>query len=327
MYQAYRINSVLSKVMQSIVLVYQGIAAVVFILSLLLAYNWLKNPFIGGFFEQTLVLNGSDASETGKQWALYGQGFELGDRLISVAGHPISNAGDLNSTLGSFRNNEVIPVTIRTLDGGNRTVDVTLQPFPFADRIAYFVMPAILSLVFLAIGLWIFGLRRTEPAGRAFSMMASSLAIGLGALFDLYTSHRFTYIWTLAVALSGGALIDLALAFPQEARLVLGRPYLRWFGYAAGILLAFNAYFKLYDFENPTAYIGAWQTIYLFVGLAALVYFGALGYRALLSHSPVVKSQARTILFGSLVAFGPIVGWLLLNRESFNPYLLLPIKQ
>jgi len=325
MYQAYRINSVLSKVMQSIVLVYQGIAAVVFILSLLLAYNWLKNPFIGGFFEQTLVLNGSDASETGKQWALYGQGFELGDRLISVAGHPISNAGDLNSTLGSFRNNEVIPVTIRTLDGGNRTVDVTLQPFPFADRIAYFVMPAILSLVFLAIGLWIFGLRRTEPAGRAFSMMASSLAIGLGALFDLYTSHRFTYIWTLAVALSGGALIDLALAFPQEARLVLGRPYLRWFGYAAGILLAFNAYFKLYDFENPTAYIGAWQTIYLFVGLAALVYFGALGYRALLSHSPVVKSQARTILFGSLVAFGPIVGWLLLNRESFNPYLLLPI--
>ena len=25
------------------------------------------------------------------------------------------------------------------------------------------------------------------------------------------------------------------------------------------------------------------------------------------------------------MAFGPIVGWLLLNRESFNPYLLLPI--
>ena len=66
----------------------------------------------------------------------------------------------------------------------------------------------------MVVSLWIFGLRRTEPAGRAFSMLTTSLAIVIGALFDLYTSHYFTYVWTLAVALSGGALIDLALGFP-----------------------------------------------------------------------------------------------------------------
>ncbi|HEX6270850.1 MAG TPA: GAF domain-containing protein [Anaerolineales bacterium] len=335
MYQAFRINTVLSKVTQSIVLAYQGLAAVVFIASLFLAYNWFKNPFIGGFFEQTLVLNGSDTSETGKHWALYEEGFQLGDQLVSIGDHQISNTDDLNEALASFQSNDPVPVTLRTSDGETRTVEVTLKPFPFADRISYFVMPAILSFVFLAISLWIFGLRRTEPAGRAFSLMTASLAIGIGSLFDLYTTHYFTTIWTIAVALSGGALIDLALAFPQEARLVLGRPYLRWLGYAAGIFLAFNAYFRLYDFENPTAYFDAWRIIYIFVGLSALFYFGVLAYRAFFSLSPVVKSQARTILFGALLGFGPVVSWLLYSSWKnaqglgdpipFNPYLLIPL--
>src|SRR5574341_899131 len=228
MYQAYRFNRVMSKVLQSVVLVYQGIAAVVFVASLFFTYSWLKNPFIGGFFEQTLILNGTDTTEAGKHWALYEQGFKLGDQLVSIGNQPIENTDDLNKALSSFQNNEAIPVTLRRSEGDLRTADVTLQSFPFSDRIAYFVLPAFLSLVFLGISLWIFGLRRTESAGRAFSMMASSLAIGTGALFDLYTTHRFTYIWTMAVALSGGAVIDLALAFPQETRLVLGRPYLRW---------------------------------------------------------------------------------------------------
>jgi signal transduction histidine kinase len=336
MYRAYRFNRILSKVVQSVVLAYQVIAAVVFFLSLFFAYNWLKTPFIGGFFEQTLILNGSDTSVSGKHWALYEQGFGLGDQLKSVGGHPISSADDLQTVLGSFRNNESVPVTILTSDDQTRTVEIPLQPFPFADQIAYFMVPAFLSLMFLGISLWIFGLRRSEAAGRAFSMMASSLAIGIGALFDLYTSHRFTYVWTTAVALSGGALIDLALGFPQEARFVLGRPYLRGVGYVVGILLVLNAYFKLYDFTNPTAYFDAWRLIYLFTGISALIYFGALIFHAFFSYSPVVKSQARTILFGALLAFGPIVSWLLYSSLKnanvpradpipFNPYLFVPL--
>ncbi len=86
--------------------------------------------------------------------------------------------------------------------------------------------------------------------------------------------------------------------------------------------------------SNPTAYIDAFGAIYTFVGLAGLFYFVAMGYRAFFSLSPVVKSQARTILIGALLAFGPIVIWLLytslfkdksLTREAtpFNPYLFL----
>src|SRR5215213_5762760 len=310
MNESYRINDVISKITQSIVLAYQAMAVVVFAVSLFLAYDWLSTPFIGGLFEQTMVLNGTDTYVAGKHWALYEQGFTIGDQLRSVNGQQISNAEDLVRTLNSLQVGQSFPVVVHAKQG-DLTVDVILQHFPAADRISYFVIPAILSLVFLSISLWIFGLRRTESAGRAFSMMATSVAIVIGALFDLYTSHYFTYAWTMAAAFSGGALIDLGLCFPQEARLLFRRPYFRWFGYAVGLGLAISAYFKLYDFQNPTAYFDAWRNIYIFIGIAALFYFGALGIHAFFSPSPVVKSQARTILFGALIAFGPIVTWLL----------------
>ncbi len=334
MNDSYRINDAISKITQSIVLLYQTLAVVVFAISLFLAFDWLSTPFIGGFFEQTMVLNGTDTREVGKHRALYEQGFTIGTQLVSVNSTPISNAKDLEDALDPSQVGDHVSVVIRTSEG-ERTVDVTLQPFPAFDRISYFVIPAILSLVFLSISLWIFGLRRTESAGRAFSMMSTSLAIVIGALFDLYTTHRFTYIWTLAAALSGGALIDLGLCFPQEARIMFRRPYLRWFGYIIGIGLAISAYFKLYDFQNPTAYFVAWRNIYIFVGVSALFYFGALAFHAFFSYSPVVKSQARTILFGTVLAFGPTVFWLLYSSLKnavqpapvaipFNPYLFVP---
>ncbi|NJC97847.1 MAG: hypothetical protein C3F07_02075 [Anaerolineales bacterium] len=317
-----RFETAVSRTLQAIVLVYQAVALVVFISTLYLAVDWLGNPFIGGFFEHTLVLNGSNTSEPDKSWALYEQGFGLGDQLVSIDGMAIHNSAGLENVLRSHKVNDVVSVEMRTTDGSLESTKVTLQEFSAADRFAYFIMPEVLSLVFLMVSLWTFGLRRTESAGRAFSVLTASLSIATGSLFDLYTSHYFTYIWTLALAATGGALIDLALAFPQEARYVIGRPYLRWIGYVVGGILAVNAFRTLFNFDDPRAYIFAWQVIYGYTGFSALIYFGALFYHAFLSFSPVVKSQARTILIGSLVAFGPVVGWLLIAQQAFNPYLL-----
>jgi signal transduction histidine kinase len=333
MNQTSRFNTVTNTVTQSIVLVYQVLAAVVFIVSLFAAYGWLKNPFIGGFFEQTMVFNESVSREPGQEWALQAAGFKLGDQLVSVAGHQIQNSSDLLAALETLRVGQTVPVVMRLVEGETREVNITLQALAPVDQLSYFVIPAFLSLVFLLISLWIFGLRRTEPAGRAFSMLTTSMAIVIGALFDLYTSHYFTYLWTLAVALCGGSLVMLALVFPQEARILFRAPYLRWLGFFIAILLAFNAFRVLFDYQHPTAYIGAWGIIYTFVGMSGLFYFGLLGYRAFFSLSPVVKSQARTILIGALLAFGPIVIWLLYTSlrnkglsgaaTPFNPYLFL----
>jgi signal transduction histidine kinase len=325
MYPSQRFYEVSNKVTQYIVLGYQVIAIVAFVAGLYLAYGWLRNPFIGGFFEHTMVLNGSNSREPDQQWALYAQGFQLGDQLVSVDGKPISNSNDLKSFLASSFVGQTVSVELRTESGELKATDIVLQSFPPADRVAYFILPAFLGLVFLVVSLWIFGLRRSEPAGRAFSMLTSSLAIVIGSLFDLYTSHNFTYLWTLAIGMAGGAFIDLALGFPQEARFVVSRPYLRWVGYWIGAIFSVSAFGTLFNFNNPTAYIAAWSMIYKFAGVSALFYFGTLFFHALSSYSPVVKSQARTILVGSLLAFGPTVIWILIAQQPFNPYLFLPM--
>ena len=297
--ESYRVNDVIGKITQSIVLGYQTIAVVVFAISLFLASGWINTPFIGGFFEQTMVLNGTDSYEAGRHWALYTEGFKIGDQLVSVNGQPVSSSQELERALDDLQVGQNVSVVMRTSDG-ERNATITLQPFPGADRISYFGIPAFLSFVFLGISLWIFGLRRTELAGRAFSVMTTSLAIVIGSLFDLYTTHWFTYIWTLAAALSGGALIDLALCFPQEAGFMVRRPYLRWFGYVIGIGLAVSAYFKLYDFQNPIAYFDSWRAIYIFIGISGLFYFSALGFHAFFSYSPVVKSSGKNDSFWSV---------------------------
>ncbi len=333
--QSNRLSTVINTLTQSLVLLYQAIAVVVFVGSLISAYAWLKNPFIGGFFEQTMVINESVTRQAGKQWALQTSGFRLGDRLVSVAGYPISDASDLRKILESLQAGQTVKVVMRTLDGDTKEADITLQHLAFIDQISYFVIPAFLSLVFLILSLWIFGLRRTEAAGRTFSVLTTSLSIAVGTLFDLYTSHYFSYVWTTAVALAGGALVGLGIVFPQEMRVLYRRPYLRWIGFAAAIVLTLNAFRVLYDFQNPIAYIVAWRDIYVFVGISGLFYFGTLTYRALFSLSPVVKNQARTILFGAVLAFGPMVAWLLYTSikaklapaqsTPFNPLFFVPL--
>ncbi|WKZ46163.1 MAG: GAF domain-containing protein [Anaerolineales bacterium] len=320
------VNTLISRTLQTFVLFYQGIAVVVFGFSIYYGLRWLSQPFPGGFFEHTMALNNSDTTVQGQQWELYRQGFSLGDQLVSVNEQPIVSAAELDAALAQLQVGQSISVGINTTDEGLKTTDVTLTAFPAEDRFGYFILPTIIGAVFIFVGLWIFGFRRTEPAGRAFSVIASSLGIGASALFNLYTTHQFTGLWTFALAMAGGALIDLALVFPQEARVVIGRPYLRYFGFLIAVLLAANAFGTLFNLERPTDYIGAWQLIYVFVGLSALFYFSTLGYRGFRSPSPVVKSQARTILTGSLFAFGPIAIWLLLTPlgiPAFNPYLLL----
>ena len=322
LYLSQRTQDIVNRVLQIVVLGYQAIAVLVFVFSLYLANGWLKSPFLGGFFEHTFVLNGSNTSEDGKSWAMYEQGFNVGDQLIAVDGVKITSANQLQKILGSHVVGDQVTVDVLTTENVVKESEITLGEFPIADRFAYFYIPEFLSLVFLVVSLWIFGLRRTEPAGRAFSIFTLSLAIVIGSLFDLYTSHVFTYVWTLALGLIGGSLIDLALGFPEELRIVIGRPYIRWTGYLVGFALIFNTFGSLFNFNNPTAYISDWQTIYGFVGLSAIFYFGMLFYHALTSRSPVVKNQTRTILIGSLVAFGPLVIWFLFSGKAFNPYLL-----
>lgn len=328
MFRSERSNVLLAQALQVAVSVYQLIAVAAFIAALVLASSWMKIPFLGAFYEQTLIFNGAAPSGESTSWDLYNQGVRLGDQLVSVNGVEIHSAAEVQNILSGFFPGETVPVTIRGADGNEKTLEVKLNAFPSRDRTTYFVLPAAISFLFLAVSLWIFGMRRTESAGRAFAIFSASLSIVVGSLFDLFTTHYLVYIWTLGLALTGGALIDLALSFPQESRMVVGRPYLRWIGYLLALGLFGYASMTLFNFARPTDYIPAWRSIYTFIGLASLAYILVNVYYGYTAPSPVVKTQARMILTGTLIAFGPITLWLLttpFHFFDFTPYLFLPV--
>jgi signal transduction histidine kinase/putative methionine-R-sulfoxide reductase with GAF domain len=328
MFKPLRFNLTLSKVLQFIVLIYQAIAAVAFLAAVYLALSWIQKPFLGAFFEPTMVMNGSGPSAPSEAWQLYNQGIQHGDQLLSIAGKEVHNAMEMQQALDGFFPGETIPVIARSVDGAIETYAVELQRLPTADRMAYWIVPSFVSVVFFALSFWIFGLRRAEPPGRAFTLFASSMAIVAGTFFDLYTTHRFAYLWALALPLAGGALIDLSLSFPQEARAVVGRPYLRWSGYFISLLLAGYSCLAMSNPEDPRAYFPAWYTSYFFNAIAILLHLGITIQRGFFAQSPVVKSQARMVLVGILFSLGPITIWFILfpfDLVKFSPYLFLSI--
>ena len=324
MYKSLRFNLTLSKFLQFVVLVYQAVAVLAVITAIVLAVGWLQQPFLGAFFEPTLIKNQAGPTDPHQAWQLHNQGVAHGDQLRSVAGQEVHSTKELDDILSHYFPGETIPVGIGAKNGGETIYDVELHVFPAADRTTYLVVPSIVSIAFFALSLWIFGLRRSEPSGRAFTIFASSMAIVAGTFFDLYTTHQLSYFWVFALSLTGGALIDLTLSFPQEARLVIGRPYLRWSGYIVAVILTGYAYITMTNVEQPTAYFPAWYAIYIFDGIAILFHLGVTTYRGIKAQSPIVRSQARVVLIGILFSLGPMGIFLLLfpfGIVNFTPYL------
>ncbi len=318
----------LDRALQVAVTFYQLVAAAAFVAALFLANGWLRTPFIGAFFSQTMLITNAGPSAGNEAWDLHNQGASAGDKILAVNGVQPQSSGQIQSILSGLLPGQKIPVAVLTAGGVNKTFETTLSAFPSQDRTAYFILPSTLSLLFLAASLWIFGMRRAETSGRTFAVLAASLSLVAGCLFDLFTTHALVYLWTLGVALTGGALIDLALSFPKEARVASGRPYIRWVGYGAALALTAFSFVSIYNLARPRDYLAAWAWILGFAVVCGVLYILVNAALAIFDRSPVVKTQARLILLCALLGFGPLAFWMIASvgrGAVFTPYVLLPI--
>lgn len=326
-------NMVLNRLPQYLVFIYQAIVVLAFLAIPFWAIRFSQQPFLGIFLEHTLVSDGTGVKGA-PEWTLFNQpGLDVfGNQLISLSFN-ISRTiapksyGDISAFLAGHSAGENIKSTFLMVDGSQKTFDSTLTVFPSSAQVENFYIPYLIGLVYLAVSLWIFGLRRNETAGRAFSIFSSSVAVATGALFDLYTTHYLTALWVAAVPLAGASLFHLGLVFPQETRSVSRYPFLRLLGYIVAAFLVFWNFSVIFDFNHPTAYAGVWKYSYIFVGLGILFFLGMIVYRRIWSPSPVVRQQTRIILYGAL-SFVPVMVWFLSNafpqiNLEFNPWLML----
>ena len=329
----------LDRISQYLVIIYQAIAVLAMIAIPFWALRFFQQPFIGIFVEHTLVTNGVGPDGNSNDWPLYNQGLRFGNQLVSLSILDANNSplqtiqpkgfGQIEGFLKDHAPGEKIEVAFRSPDGLVRTFTVPLTRFLVSDQIRYFYLPYLVGLIYLAVSLWIFGLRGSETAGRAFSVLASSVALVVGGLLDLYTTNHLTYLWVAAIPLVGAALIHLGLVFPQESKIVARYPFLHWAVYLFAIVLSLLQYLFLFDFNQPTNYAKAWVYSYIFASFGALFFITAMFYWRFRSPSPVVRQQARTILMGAIFGFTPITIWLILasiTKLNFNPYIgFLPL--
>lgn len=336
-YRPAAFDQILQRVVTGIIL----LVVALYVLALFLATNWLQRPFIGAFIEKADLFN--DIRSTGSDlFPAFTTAIKPRDRLLEVDGVPVPNSRALAAVLAQHQPGDVVMVTVarEVVDADNRPtgapdqvlppIPVTLTTFAPGDVFTLFVVPYGLGLVYLITGLWVFWVRRGEMAGRVFALFCAVAAAAMGLIFDLWTTHVFTWAWTLAVPAAGGALITLGLVFPQEIQFVQKYPLTRLASFVPVFLLAGYAWFTLYaPGVAPRAYIDGWRYEYYYMGGGILFFFGMMIYRALLSPSPQAREQSRLILFGAVVGFSLILFWaiapLLKVAITFTIVYLVPL--
>lgn len=282
-----------------------------------------QTPFPGFFAEPTLMVN--DVGDS--TWPGYTAGLHLPDVLVALNGQPLENTTALMQTLEQHESGDVVTLTVQAEDDTEHAVRVRLESFPTKGMLGFFILPYAMGLLYLGIGIWVLVAQWRNSAGRVFALLCATISLSLGLLFDVWTTHQFPRVWIAAVSLISGVLAHLALVFPQRVRFLERIPSLRYLVYAPGVFLAIANQFTILDFDTPTAYLSTWRVTFASMGIGLVAMLAMMVYRYRYSQSPVVQAQARVILWGSLLGFGPIVAWFLITPYTggvFPPTLILP---
>jgi signal transduction histidine kinase len=198
------------------------------------------------------------------------------------------------------------------------------------DRLTWMAICYCVGLVFLGTGVWVYFFRRHEIAARAFILFAGSAAIAAGTYYEAATTQRFLMLWSLMLLLAGATLVDLVLNFPKPDPFVARFPALRGISYTIATILAGNTFLAFYSPTNIMASVYAIRAELVYTGAAAAFSLGWLALRRLRIASPGEREQVRLLLWGGVLAYAPIIGWLLgtpfrSDHASFNPFLFVPL--
>jgi len=278
-----------------------GIAVLMLILTPFWAAEWYRTPFLGMLLEPNNVVS----QITSPGWPARSNGVIFADRLLTLNGQPIRDASALMTFL---QQNGTQPVQASFTRRAGGTFKLTITPLaqpPLGNLFTLFIVPYLVSLVFIGIGLWTYTLRGDQRAGRALLAFTSALSMATSTFLDMDTTRHAVLLWALSLGVMGASLVHLSLVFPQPMRFVLRRPSLRWLGWVVFILLAVPMTLAIFRPSDPYFYINTWQWGYLFITLGFLLFLGTLIYRVFSSNLSNVRQQSRIIIFGALIAFIP----------------------
>ncbi len=298
-----RIDNLIRRVLMPIIFAGTLLA---FVITPILAITWSQRPFIGAFIEQTGVVS----QINGAAWPARSLGLPGGAHLIQIDGTAVQTAQDIRAIVESKSIGDRVSIDYTLPDGSRASLStVPLAAFPLQDLFSNFWLPYLLGLGYFALGWWTYRARGETRAARTFATFCCGVALMLGLFFDMNTTQWFVRVWTAAMPLTGAALVSLAVLFPEQIPLIDRYPRIRFFPYLPSSLVALYAEWVLFDQTDPRAYFLGWRWCYLAIATGVLTMVAAAIYRRRRSHTLLARQQARIIVWGSIVAFGPIALW------------------
>ncbi|MBN1954215.1 MAG: GAF domain-containing protein [Anaerolineae bacterium] len=283
--------------------------AVVLVAAAWLSIQTVRMPFPGVLLEPTNVVVAEGVADT--SWEGYSAGLRHPDRLVALDGEPLENPYALFQTLDNYQVGDSVTLEAHNPQSGElKTVQVQLMAMTNSVMRDVFWVPYLVAWLYFLAGTWIFVVRRNEEAGLIFAFFCLLVALLTGLLFDLYSTHYFFVLWVISIPMLGSAAAHLGLIFPQYCRPLLKFPQARFLVYVPGALLSIWGVVTTLDWASPIGYFDAWKWGRIWAGIGALLLLGLLAQHRFFSHSPIVQTQARTVLLGALLAFAPILVWI-----------------
>ncbi len=300
------------------------IAVAASILAPLLALSWSNRPFPGVLVEPTLMATSVGSAE----WSARAAGLAPPQRVMRLGGQAVGTTEEYQAVVSSLAVGEGVPIFAQLPDGTPRLYP-NVKVGTFGDDALWrlFVVPYLIGVAYLVIGIWVYGLRGMTRPGRVLAFFCFCAATTCILVFDVWTTHAATRLWSAAVALSGGAILSLAMRFPEEGRAVRHHPWLLAVPYAVAMVLAAWSTITVQNMGQPYAYIDAWSASYRYVAVAILAFLALTLRRAYAAESSVSRRQARIVLVGGGLAFLPVTVWFmapLVGRSiPFEPFVFL----
>jgi len=313
------------------------VSAVMLVLYLVLALNWRQNPFIGAMFTPLLVVDGSQSLGQ-DTWPGLENGLHRMDRIVAINDDVLYNPADeadsrdyaavharyfaamsrlnVGDTVrvqferpADADGNVICPPNSQPGSLADCQITYTVGELPLVDFIGFFIVPYVTALVIFFVGVGVLLLRPGQPAARVISVLAFALAVLVGGLFDIDTTHQQIPLWLVANVLVGGSLATFSLIFPTRFGVLYRRPWLVYAPYA--VCLALVPVF-FYFHENPPSpgfQVNIPPFMLVVAGLVILV--ASMLHRRRFATAAIVRDQSNTILIGIFLTSVPVIIWLI----------------
>lgn len=182
---------------------------------------------------------------------------------------------------------------------------------PAPTQISMFYLPYLLGWVYLTSAFLITSLRRTEDAGRAFSILASSLALLPGSISGLTYSRPLLILCSAIIPLTGAAFFHFGLFFPQKSSIAKKHRPLAQTGYITAVLLII-----LQNIFPGSVFL---QIGWLFTAISVLSFIFSVGIAGYTSPSPIIRQSASISLLGLLLSIVPATLSMLFSTLHLPP--------